>query len=577
MADNGETTETPVAPVLPGGEETMSVNVKGKARDVMTRLGAGIAVAPVEIKKTDKTDELIKALENPKNVYSVKRTEPEDFKGAKTRREVHSGECPASFREITEFIAKNHGGEKYRIAVSDGETGKLITADRFTIADADPILPRNQQDADLERILMTPQKKGATELASDSIEKQTELALKQAEFERARQTLEEVRGAGKKTEPAPGASPVEQRLARLEQLLVEERYQNKVAALEQQIVTLRAAQAAPPKSNLEEMFLKFMEKSDEKFERMFQKQQDDKLNAMLLELKALREKPAQGGNDLLTQITALKKIGGMLGWSTEEEDDEEEPKEWWEILMKDHLPRLWDLLDGKKGEGKSMTKEEIVAEMNKMADVAAAEAVAKARARNQLPAPNVAPVLPPPVAVPALPAPVALPQQAPRVPVPTVTAPSAVTVPVPAATDQPAAAPAPAPAPVQAAAPPPEKLEEEMLTVEQETVVRIAKVMMILEREMALRPRDYSWNAIAWDSLPEDHADALAAVAEPAGIPAIFSNVLKPEKIAEMANALGTPKIAAFVKRGLDEFKEWYEKAKLNSDFDPFAEEDEPE
>lgn len=582
-----EGTEVVTAPTPKNGEETMSVSVKGKADDVVRRITGGGDKSATPKPEKDDSEELAKALRNPVNIYSVKRTEPEDWGGVKVRREVHAGECPTTLREIIDFVTKVHGGEKYRISVSNGETNKLITAEKFSV-EGPVILPRNQQDVDLERILMTPQKKDPARETAEAIEKQTEVMLKQSEYERAKQAYEDL--TGRRADKAGAASSaVELRLAEMERKLIESQANNRVLALEAELRALRAV--PPPKDESEsptmKLIFKMLEDSkadrvaaDDRMNKILERMQDDKLNTVMAELKAIKEKPAGSSGDLLTQIASLKKIGGLLGWTPDEDDDDDEPKEWWEILIKDSMPRLFDLLDGKKKEGKAMTKEEVVAEMDKMA----AEAVAKAEQEKALQTryqrPNVSPALPappapiqPPAPKPAAPA--APPPSGFVIPEPKVAAPATPAVPA-VVSEIPVATPAPEVAP--AAPPPPApKVDEVRLTPEQEVILRCANVMEIFAREMLFRPRSYQWTFLAWEHLPEDYREALSTVTDPAAIPAIFANAIPSEKVAELTKQFENPKVAAFVQRGLTEFKEWCEKLKADPDFDPGAEEDDGE
>lgn len=118
------------------------------------------------------------------------------------------------------------------------------------------------------------------------------------------------------------------------------------------------------------------------------------------------------------------------------------------------------------------------------------------------------------------------------------------------------------------------------MTIEQETVVRVAGVLEMVEREMSLRPNQYLWNYEgAYNALPEEVLEKVCAAPDPVTmIDAFAIPNISPEKIAEIkAKISGNPKIAAWLKVGHDELKEWFAEKQKDPKFDPFADEEDGE
>jgi hypothetical protein len=569
----------PADPVVEGPGPQLRVQMTGTADEVKRQLGVPTEEKAEKKPETnghdDEKKKFVEALRNPKYIIRVKRMTPREWNGQKTNVEVWQAELPLDYQEIQSEVAKGFGGEKYRVAVVDPHSNSTIAADVFTV-DGEPIIPESDMtQEEMDRVLMRAQPKSAADISEEGLERRARVSAKMLEVEALEAQLEEARArrsSGGKSAPQDNS-----RIDELDRRLVEAKHQAELEARDRkhaeemrELKAMISQSARPAKAdgpNETALILQQMQKSqeaaDKRFEALQKQMQDDKLNALLDEVKAIKNKPNQQSGSLLDQAEAMLKLKKLFGWGgdDEDEDDADDPEDdrpWWE--------RALDKLGGKFGDkllakftdmeekGEKVDREKFMKEMADFAQQTADAAVA-ARTQQRIPAPAASPALPAP------------PPPAPR---------PAITLPPAPVTTLPPPPPAPAPEPVAAQAPPPQIPPK--LTVEQEIVIRVGGVLEMIDREMELRPNEYHWNYEgAFLALPESILEKVCAAPDPlAMVDAFAIPNISPEGLAGMkAKLSANPRMAAWLKVGHDELKLWYAEKLKDPSFDPFADEEE--
>lgn len=540
------------------GQEIMDVRMRGPADKVRRQLGleadgkSGLP-APrqsVEATTSEQKEEFRRLLQNPKYVAVVRRTDPRKFKGSKCNIEVDRLDLPVSLQSIIDIVSKNYGGGEYRIAILNPDTNTTLAADRFVV-EGDPIM---ETDEDLEREIFgdTPPE---TPSPIDEVNKVTDQTIEQTakmiQLEHAKETLDQLRGRkGARTESRdPKVEILERELAELRKSITqrdaETRHQEQLRAMEDRhakdMAELRQLLKDQQKPQGENELVKIMvanqKSSDEKFSKLLEQMQNDRLTAMLNEIKEL--KSAKTGGDFEKQIELFKTFADLAGIDLPGRGgDDGDDKEWYEKLI-DRIPEILETVKGKGGE-RGVTKEDILKEVDKLAD----EAIAKKTTAGRLP--------PPPTAPAKLPQPPATPPQG---------SPSAS---IPADLSAP---PAPG-GPSAASVPPP-------LTADQELQLRCASVLTMLDRESTFRAKVFDWSYEAWKQLPEDMLEELAASSELSAGLSVFDKVVPSPALDGLKKRfLSDEKAKAWANRGFQEIKDWIAKAKLDPNFDPLGEEE---
>lgn len=564
-----------------GAEPQIDVRMRGTADQVKRQLGVATEEKPEKKPEgnghDDEKKKFVEALRNPKYIIRVKRMTPREFNGQKTNVEIWQAELPLDYQEIQTEVAKGFGGEKYRVAVVDPQSNSTIAADVFTV-DGDPIIPESDMtQEEMDRVLMRGQPKTASELTEEGLERRARLTAKQIEVEAYEEQLHEAR---KRRETGGKVAPQDNtRIDELDRKLTEAKHQAELEARDRkhaeemrELKALIAQNAKPARqegpsetSLILAQMQKSQEAADKRFEALQKQMQDDKLNALLEEVKSLKNKPQQ--NNMLEMAETMLKLNKMISGvrGDEDEDDDEDDKDddrpWWERAIDKlggkfgdkFLDKLMEKFSGMEGKGEQVTREQFIKDLQDEAQRVADAAVAKARGQ----------ALPAPAANPPLPAPPLPPRPAVAVP----PAPVTVLPPPPPPDVSQTPTPTPAPAPEH----PPK------LTIEQEIVLRVGGVLEILEREIELRPHEYHWNYEgALCALPASILDQVCAAPDPITMMDAFAIPhISPEKLAEMkAKISGNPKILAWVKAGHDELKLWHAEKQKDPSFDPFADED---
>lgn len=584
-------TSAPMEQPAEGAEPQIDVRMRGSAEAVKKQLGVATEEKPTEKKPEgnghdDEKRKFVEALRNPKYIIRVKRMTPREWNGQKTNVEVWQAELPLDYQEIQAEVTKGFGGEKYRVAVVDPQSNSTIAADTFTV-DGDPIIPESDMtQEEMDRVFMQGKPKSASELTIDGLSRKAEVTAKMLEVEALEAQLEDSRKRRENQgKPQPAVTQDNSRVDDLERRLTEAKHQAELESRDRKhaeemrelkaLIAQNAKPAKPEGQSETTLILQQMQKSqeaaDKRFEALQKQMQDDKLNALLEEVKSIKNKPQQ--NNMLemaeTMLKLNKMISGVRGDDDEddEDDDKDDDRPWWERAIDKlggkfgdkFLDKLMEKFTAMEEKGEKVDREKFLAEMSQYADQVAAEAAAKHH-RPGLPAPQ--------------------PQAAPNPPLPAPPPPSrpAVTVPTPQATSLP---PPPPPAPVQqqtVPTPTPAPEPPPKLTIEQEIVLRVGGVLEILEREIELRPHEYHWNYEgAFCSLPESVLEAVCAAPDPVTMMDAFAIPhISPEKLAEMkAKIGGNPKILAWVKAGHDELRVWLVEKQKDPKFDPFADEEE--
>ena len=568
-----------------GAEPQIDVRMRGGADAVKKQLGVATEEKKPEKKEGNGQDhekqKFVEALRNSKYIIRVKRLTPREVNGFQTNVEVWQTELPLSYQEIMDEVSKSYLGGKYRVAVIDPSSNSTVAADTFEVP-GDPLLPEGVRMTEEEqnRILMRGNEKSAADLTEEGLDRRARTTAKMLEVEALEGQLEEARL--RRTKPAE--KPFVQdntRVDDLERRLTEAKHQAEIenrdrkhAEEMRELKALIAKQAVPVSQGPSETALliqqmqRNQDASDKRFEALQKQMQDDKLNALLEEIKAIKNRPAKENGTMLEMADAMLKMKKLFGWGSDDEDtDEDDPNDerpWWERALDKFgdkfIPKLIEKFDGMEEKGTKVTREDFMREI--AAAAKAEEDAAVARAQQRIAAQQAPPGLPAPAPQ--------VTQAIPPPPNPSV--PGAFKPPAPAqpVAELPPPPPPPAPAPIPVV---PEKL-----TIEQEILFRVSGVLEILSREIELRPNEYLWNYEGiWQSLPEDLREKIAAAPDPVAMIDVFGIPnINPELLADMkAKIAANPKIVAWLKIGLDELKEWTAEKAADPTFDPFEEEEE--
>jgi len=573
----------------PGTSPHGTLTLRGSADDLKKQLTGGETEKKSDEKSPagnghdEEKKKFVDSLRNSKYIIRVKRLTPREFNGVKTNIEVWQAELPLAYNEIQDEITKECRGGKYRVAVIDPASNNTICADVFEV-DGDPAVPElDMTQEEQERIFMQGKPKTASDISEESLERRARVAAKMSEVEALEAQLEEARA--RRLKPTEKSTVQDDtRIVDLDRRLTEAKHQAELEARDrkhaEEMRELKSliAQSAKPKNDepsetalILQQMQKAQEASDKRFEALQKQMQDDKLNALLDEVKSLKNKPNQQSGSLLEQAEAMLKMKKIFGWGAddedEDEDDPEDDRPWWERAI-DKLGSKWgdkivEKFTSMEEKGEKVDREKFLQEMTQYADQVSAEAIERQR-RQALPAPAPAasapplPIPPPP----ARPAGAAPPGTVTSLPPPPPTAPPLA----------PAAAAAPAPAAPQTIEIPAK------LTIEQEILLRVNGVLEMFERETELRPNEYLWNYEgAWRSLPESVLEKICTAADPVAMLDAFAIPhINPEKLAEMRTKLSAnPRTLAWAKVGLDELREWWQHKLQDPKFEPFSEEDE--
>lgn len=594
-----DTTEPALPPELQveGAEPQIDVRMRGGADAVKKQLGVATEEKKPEKKPEDnghdtEKKKFVEALRNSKYIIRVKRLTPREVNGYQTNVEVWQTELPLSYQEIVDEVTKSYLGGKYRVAVIDPASNSTVAADTFEVP-GDPLLPEGatMSQEEQNRILMRGTEKSAADLTEEGLDRRARTSAKMLEVEALEAQLDEARQRRMK----PAEKPFVQdntRVDDLERRLTEAKHQAELESRDRkhaeemrELKALIAQNSKPVQQGPSEVTLliqqmqKNQESSDKRFEAMQKQMQDDKLNALLEEVKAIKNRPAKESGTMLETAEAMLKMKKLFSWGDDDDDDDDDGKRdpndtrpWYERALDKlgdkFIPRLIDKLDGMEEGGKKVTREDFMRELQLVAKQTEDEAVARAQDRITklgvpgLPAPpqvgTVPAAIPPP---PNPPVPGAF--QAPKAPV------SELPPPPPSA---PAATPPASPVP---ATPPSAPAG---MSLQQEILLRVGGVLEILSREIELRPGEYLWNYEGvWQSAPEDIRERIAAAPDPvAMIDAFGIPGITPELLADLkAKVAANPKIIAWLQVGLDELKEWTAEKAKDPGFDPFADEEE--
>jgi hypothetical protein len=519
----GESAEVPEqeqqSPVGEGPQ--VKVVMSGSADEVADRLKGVATEPPAEKPRTSRAEEIAESneqffrdLANANYTVKVKRLRPKMWQGQKLPSEVWASELPLQFDEIKSEVTQLCRGGTYKVAVVDPSTDKMVSAKNFEV-EGDPAIEVSS-DAEIERIMMQGGPKDATTTSIEGLDRRAQVTAKMIEVESLEHQLEEARNArngGKKN------APDDSKINDLERRMTEAKHQAELEARDRrhaeemrELKTMIAQNSKPAQADdkigmLLEQMRTDRKASDDRFNALVLQMKDDKLNAVLDEVKAIKNKPQQQSNlvELANTMLTLKKV---FGWDKDDDDDPddddpEDDRPWWQKAL-DKLgdkitPKVIDKifakLDGLESSGKNVSKEdfmkineeEIAAHARKVADEEIQRIVAQEeeKRRRALPPPAPATTLPPPA-----PAQAALPPEAASLP--------------PSAPPPPAPAPAPAPT-----------AQQPQMSLAQKLCYIAANSVAMIEEELELRPRNYEWNYQLWDTLPEELLEKVCTAAGP--------------------------------------------------------------
>ncbi len=101
----------------------------------------------------------------------------------------------------------------------------------------------------------------------------------------------------------------------------------------------------------------------------------------------------------------------------------------------------------------------------------------------------------------------------------------------------------------------------------------MSAVFDALDHESQIRPTEYEWSLFAWRNLPTTDGgvmDLLAHAKNAAEAIAVFVPYVSTEKSKRLADRLvSDPKLGAWIQRGVDELKEWWDELAKDPNFDP--------
>lgn len=551
----------------PARSGEMTVTMKGTPDDVREKMGLTPSEAKPEEDSPDQEKKVLTALGTEGLQFQVKRILPREWMGRQATVIVYNDDTPMLYQDIVDEVRTQSGGKKYRLTVIDPTSGKSVAAKTFQI-DADPILKKDESgnDEEMMRAFEAESEDDAMAAVGKSFERQVKLAEQRVTLEQHQEMLSSLqRKREGKAGPDDGTAA---KLDAMHRELERERHTRELERVQQQadqrVRDLEAKLNAKPQNQTSEFaaviaqMQKAQEASDKRFETLMQQTRDDKANEILRELRAAKNTNGAGGfKEQMELFSVVAKTFGMRVPGSGGDDDDDRP--WYErlgVAITDKvLPKILDKFDSMEKEGKKVTKEDFMREIDAYAEQAADDAARKERdklARERgLPAakPAAAANPPPPAAAPAKELPPAAPDA----------------MPAPAA-DQKPAPPAPAPG--------------AQLTVEQEICLNVNGVIMLIQRELLTRRQYYQWNYEgAWEHLPED---TLEKVCTSADCIAMFDALkvpgIDPAGIDELKKKISeNPKMVAWLKLGHDELVEWWKEKQLDPTFDPGAEEEEEE
>jgi hypothetical protein len=545
----------------------MDVHVSGPAAKVQdqVRTSSDQPKKPEE-NGSDEKSKFLEALRNPKYLARVKRLTPRELDGKKINFEVFTSELPLTLQDIMGEVQKSNGGGKFRAAVMDPELNTTVAAYVFEV-DGDPIIPQVEMTPEEKLMFMQgTEPKDAATLTEEGLERQARLTAKQIEYENLAHQLKEARESrtGGNLKASNGSDTkiddLERRIIDAKHAADVERIQReadkKIDEFGKKFDQLLQRQQAPQGPSEITLVLAQMQKSQEASDRRFDAMQaqakDDKMNILLDEMKALRNRPAKENGSMLEMADAMLKMKKLFGWGDDEDEDGDDPDDdrpWYERALEKLgdkiVPKLLEKFDAMEGGGQKVTREDFMREMDALARKAEDEAVARAKGRiaatlppsplHVLPPPGPVTTLPPPAPAQALPPPPA--------PAPTASAPAAPRVP----------------------------------TIQEEILIRVGGVLEIISREIELQPNEYHWvYEGAWQTLSRPILEKVCQAADPAVmIDAFTVEGINMETLAALkARISGTPGIMAWLATGLGELKEWWAQKLVDPKFDPYAEEE---
>jgi hypothetical protein len=544
---------SPAPPARPG---EMTVVMKGDPDTVRDKMSLNKVESKRDEESPDQEKKVLSALAQEGLQFQVKRVLPREWEGRDARVIVYNDDTPMLYQDIVDEVRSLSGGKKYRLTIIDPSSGKSVAAKTFTI-DADPILKPLAPDDEPEMMKLMEGDSGEEAMAAvdKSFERQVKLAERRVTFEQHQEMLDSLK---RKRDKGGTDDP---RIAALERQIAEDRHRAEIDRIRQENdkrMSDLEARLAPKTSSQDSALaevLKSMQAaqaaSERRFELMLQQMRDDKANEILREVRNAHK--SDGLGSLKEQIQLFSSIatafGVKLPGHDDEEDGEDDDRPWYEKLgtqiADKFLPKLLDKFDNMEKEGKKVTKEDFMKEIDQYAEKAADEAAQKEREKlareRSLPAPKAQP------AAPAAQAPVK---------------------------ELPPAAPGAPPPAAPAAAPP------ALPTVEQEICLNVSGVVMMIQRELQTRRQFYQWNYEgAWNHLPEDILEKVCTSADCISMFDAFKIPgLKVEEIDELKTKISeNPKMVAWLKLGHDELVAWWKEKQQDPTFDPGAEDDEEE
>jgi hypothetical protein len=565
----------------------LRVQMTGTAEEVKKQLGVGPEKAETKPEPVlEDFEKFSNLLKNPKYMVRVKRLRPKQWKGQKTAVEVWTSELPLQWEEIKAEVTEIANGGTYKVSVVNPETGGMIDARNFEI-DGDPLIEKIEL-SDAEKAMFAPQEKDATEEGIQKLESRARFSQKLLEVESIEDQLREARerrdGKGKKS-----TSEDDSRVERLERNLMEAKHQAELESRDRkhaeemrELKALIAANNKPAQQGPSEVTLliqqmqKNQESADKRFESLQKQLQDDRMNQLVQKIDNLEKRPNKESGGFLDFAESAIKMKKLFGWGAgaddddEEEDDPNDDRPWWQKAL-DRLgdkltPRvidkIFDRLDGLETSGKKVDKDDFTKsleiEMKKAEDEAVR--IATERAIKALPQPKENPP-PKKEAVPQV-------NVMERKVVNPATPEAKPEEPTEKKADLHLVTDTPAPAPAQDI---PGQVKPQM-SVAQETCLRVCNVILILERELETRPRQFNWNYEgAWNMLPEVVLEKVCLSKTPAEVFDAFKvegiNVEDLDKMKEKVTS--APRAAAWMSRGISELNRWWKKVEADPDFDP--------
>ncbi len=570
----GDEAETPPSG---GAPPKMTATLSGDPDSVKAQLGVGgggkdPSPEPVEAK----FHEVIK---DPKNGLVVHRISPRKWEGRKINVEVYRERCPLTLTQVEEEVFGEHGGKDYRFSVVDQETGETIAA-CIRRHGGDPIIPETIESVDGSFLREVEQQEDPGEQSEKALQRRIRMAG-------LRRDLEVVEGTGRRTDNGNEDPAATERVRELEKKITDIQEESKFDRMqrehreEMRVLADKIDKLQAPKpdgdNKLLEMMIKQMESTqkstNDQMNRMMDQMKDDKLVAIERQLTAIQNKPATKDGGMVESIEMLTKVAGLLGMDLPGagKDDASDERPWYERLMDDHLPKILDaIIEEKKEGGPPISKEELAKRIAVEADKAIAEETARIAEKKRLAAepprtikheidmPQPSPAAPPAPA-----------------PAPAVEAPAYGPPPADSAPAAPQPAPAPPAAPPKPEEPPP---TSKVPSIEEEISQRCGQVLVVMSREMDLRPRDFKWTFIAWDHLPEVIREKLAKAPDPVAMFNAFDGYVNPEGLKALKEKIAAEvKLTAWFARGLKEIGEWQAKLDADPNFDPSQEGEEPD